>query len=175
MLRVTQFCQVNSEDEARAKLKKLISLRVAMSLADRRDTPVGNLAEITTKAKQIADEDLDGVTEEEEGSYNGDEGIESVAGEIEPTEDGGAAPLQIEEAKNFGSASREQSQIIEEESKGGAIPVATTTPAASEPIVEDLTNPGTIVRVDEIGDWEERFELAQYTDCLLYTSPSPRD
>jgi hypothetical protein len=42
------------------------------------------------------------VTEEdEEDSFDDDNDIESVKGEIEPTEDG-AAPLIIEEAKNGG-------------------------------------------------------------------------
>ena len=52
--------------------------------------------EITTKAKTIATDDVEVVTEEEEGddSYD-DNGIESVNGEIEPTEVDG-----IQEANN---------------------------------------------------------------------------
>ena len=70
-----------------------------LSISDRKGAPVGNLAEITTKAKTIAyDQDVDIVTEEEEGEDDSqnDDGIESVKGEIEPTE----AP-DIEEADNM--------------------------------------------------------------------------
>lgn len=48
---MTQFSQVGSEDEARNKLKRLISLRTMLSFIDRKTAPVGNLAEITLKAK----------------------------------------------------------------------------------------------------------------------------
>ncbi len=40
-LRVAQFSQINSEDEARGKLKKFISLRTMLSLIDRKGAPVG--------------------------------------------------------------------------------------------------------------------------------------
>jgi hypothetical protein len=53
-LRVHQFSPVNSEDEGRNKLKKLIGLRTMLSLTDRKGRPVGNLAEITEKAKNMA-------------------------------------------------------------------------------------------------------------------------
>ena len=98
-LRVTQFSQVNSEDEGRNKLKRLISLRTMLGLIDRKGRPVGNLAEITEKAKEMASDDIDVVTEEDD-SFDDDNGMESVKGEIEPTEDG-AAPLMIEEATNI--------------------------------------------------------------------------
>ena len=75
-----------------------------LSLSDRKGKPVGNLDEITTKAKTIAMDDVDIVTEESDSQY--DNGIESVNGEIEQTEDGPA----IEEAKNVDSAPK-----IEEE------------------------------------------------------------
>ena len=45
-LRVTQFSQINSEDEARSKLKKFISLRTMLSLIDGKGAPVGYQAEI---------------------------------------------------------------------------------------------------------------------------------
>ena len=99
IMRVTFFCSVNSEDEGRNKLKRFISLRIMLSISDRKGAPVGNLAEITTKAKTIAyDENVDVVTEEEEEQDDSqeDDGIESVKGEIEPTE----AP-DIEEADNM--------------------------------------------------------------------------
>ncbi len=88
VLRVTQFCQVSSEDEARSKLKKLISLKTMLGLVDRKGAPVGNLAEITTRAKAINDDDIDGISEEEDGDSYEDNEIESVKGEIEPTEAG---------------------------------------------------------------------------------------
>lgn len=82
VLRVTQFCQVNSEDDARNKLKRLIGLRTMLALIDRKARPVGNLAEITLNAKAINNEDVDVVTEED-SSYEDDNGIQSVRGEIE--------------------------------------------------------------------------------------------
>lgn len=46
-LRVTQYSQVNSEDEGRNKLKRFISLRVMLGHIDRMGgAPVGNLEEI---------------------------------------------------------------------------------------------------------------------------------
>lgn len=94
---MTLFCDVTSEEEARKKLKKFISLRVMLGLIDRKGAPVGNLAEIASKAREIAAGDVEVVTEEEDDSQSDDaNGIESVRGEIEQTEDGGA-PL-IEEA-----------------------------------------------------------------------------
>ena len=94
-LRVTQFSQINSEDEARGKLKKFISLRTMLSLIDRKGAPVSYQAEIQTKAKEI-DFDANVVIEEDESSYD-DNDIESVRGEIRGTEIGDNA---IEEAKN---------------------------------------------------------------------------
>lgn len=78
LLRVTQFCQVNSEDEARSKLKRLISLRTMLSFLDRKATPVGNLAEITLRAKQIANDEKLGLVAEEDDSFDDDGEIESV-------------------------------------------------------------------------------------------------
>ena len=87
-LRVTQFCQVNSEDEGRNRLKRFISLRVMLGQIDRKGAPVGYLDEIQTKAKTIAMGDVEVVSEEDDSQY--DNGIESVNGEIEQTEDGPA-------------------------------------------------------------------------------------
>lgn len=81
MLRVTQFCQVSSESEGRSKLKKLVGLRTMLQLTDRKERPVGNLAEITKRAKEISNE-VEVVTEEE-SSFDDDNGIESVKGDIE--------------------------------------------------------------------------------------------
>ena len=70
-----------------------------LSISDRKGAPVGSLAEITAKAKAVVyDENVDVVTEEEDEDYDSqaDDGIESVKGEIEPTE----AP-DIEEADNM--------------------------------------------------------------------------
>ena len=64
------------------KLKKFISLRVMLGLIDRKGEPVGNLAEIAAKAREIATGDIEGVTEEDTESGD-DHGIESVRGEIE--------------------------------------------------------------------------------------------
>mgnify|MGYP007082948859 CR=1 FL=1 len=96
LLRVTLFCQVSSEDEARSRLKRLTSLKVMLALVDRKVLPVGNLAEILTRVKAIA---IDGVVGEvtEDDSFEDDGGIESVKGEIEPTE---AGDLIVEEAQN---------------------------------------------------------------------------
>lgn len=69
-----------------------------LGLIDRKGAPVGNLAEIASKAREIAQDDIEVVTEEDESLSDDGNGIESVRGEIEQTEDGGA-PL-IEEAKN---------------------------------------------------------------------------
>ena len=66
VMRATLFCQVNSEDEGRNKLKRFISLRIMLSISDRKGAPVGSLAEITTKAKTIACGDVEVVTEEED-------------------------------------------------------------------------------------------------------------
>ena len=85
VLRVTQFCQVNSEGEGRNKLKRLVGLRTMLPLTDRKGRPVGNLAEITMRAKEISNEVE--VLTEEESSFEDDNGIESVKGEIEQTED----------------------------------------------------------------------------------------
>ena len=95
VLRVTQFCQVNSEDEGRNKLKKLISLRAMLGSTDRKGRPVGNLAEIAEKSNEISNNDIEFVTEEDD-SFDENNGIDSVKGDIEPTEDG----LIIEEARN---------------------------------------------------------------------------
>lgn len=76
-------------------MKRLVSLRVMLALSDRKGTPVGNLAEITTKAKAIATDDVEVVTEEEDDCSYDDNGIESVNGEIEQTEVDG-----IQEADN---------------------------------------------------------------------------
>ena len=95
VLRVTQFCQANSEDEGRNKLKRLISLRTMLGLTDRKGRPVGNLAEISEKAKEISTNDIEVVTEEDD-SFDENNGIDSVKGDIEPTEDGAI----IEEARN---------------------------------------------------------------------------
>ena len=53
-LRVSQFCQVNSEDEGRSKLKRFASFKTMLGLIDRKGKPVGNLNEITMKTKAIA-------------------------------------------------------------------------------------------------------------------------
>ena len=66
-----------------------------LSLIDRKGSPVGTLAEITTKAKQI-ELGVDVVVEEDDSSYEGDD-IESVRGEIRGTEVGAN---DVEEAKN---------------------------------------------------------------------------
>ena len=79
---MTQFCSVNSEEEARKKLKKFISLRVMLGLIDRKGAPVGNLAEISAKAREIAAGEIEVVTEEED-SEEDNNGIESVRGDIE--------------------------------------------------------------------------------------------
>lgn len=86
VLRVTQFSHVNSEDDGRNKLKRLIGLRTMLGLIDRKGRPVGNLAEITEKAKQINNDEIEILTEED-SSFEDDNGIESVKGEIEQTED----------------------------------------------------------------------------------------
>ena len=65
ILRISQFCQVYSEDEARDKLKRMISLRTYLGLSDRKGIPVGYLDEINTKAKGISIGDVEVVTEED--------------------------------------------------------------------------------------------------------------
>lgn len=142
VLRVTQMCLVQSETEARSKLKRLISLKTMLGHIDRKGAPVGNLAEITIRAKAIADGDIVEVSEEDDDSYN-DNGIESVNGEIEPTE-AGDTPHLIEEAKNT------RVYEIEEEKQ-------------TEAITEDLTTPSAILGFDEIEDWEDRMTRANYT------------
>lgn len=37
-------------------------------------------------------------------------------------------------------------------------------PVAAEPIVEDLTTPTAILYIDEIDDWEDRMNRANYSD-----------
>lgn len=59
-----------------------------LGLVDRKGAPVGNLAEITTRAKAINNDDIDGISEEDDGDSYEDNEIESVKGEIEPTEAG---------------------------------------------------------------------------------------
>ena len=86
-----------------------------------------------TGAKAIAQTDLDVLSEEEDDSQY-DNGIESVKGEIEPTEDG---PGFIEEAKNV-----EPAPEIEEEP-----PKQTVEP-------EDLTCPEAIMYIDDVPDWD---------------------
>ena len=82
-LRVTQYCSVYSEDEARSKLKRMISLKAFLSFSNRKGVPVGNLDEVNAKAKTYVG-GVEAVTEEDEDddSYD-DNGIESVAGEID--------------------------------------------------------------------------------------------
>ena len=142
-LRVTQFCPVNSEDEGRAKLKRFISLRVMLGLIDRKGVPVGNLNEITMKAKTIAMNDCSVVSEEDDDSCY-DNGIDSVKGEIEQTEDGARSPM-IEEAKNSGSIPHIE-EVVKE-----------------EPFEEDLTLPPSIMHIDDVPDWEDRMDRASYT------------
>ena len=82
VLRVSYYCQVYSEDEARDKLKRMVSLKTYMSFADRKGVPVGSLDEINTKAKGFALGEDDIITEEDEDSFI-DNDIASVAGEID--------------------------------------------------------------------------------------------
>ena len=138
---------MNSEDEGRNKLKRFSSLRATLGHIDRQNKPVGNLNEITTKAKAIAQDGLDVLSEEDDDSQY-DNGIESVKGDIEPTEDN--PPFELEEAKNV----IEPTLQIEEE-----MPKKTTL----EPIEEDLTTPEAILYLDEVPDWDERMERANYT------------
>ena len=142
-MRATLFCQVSSEEEGRNRLKKFISLRTMLSLIDRKGAPVGCLAEITDKAKQIATNGVEVVTEEEDEDMSGDDsqrddGIESVKGDIEPE-----AGMPFEEAKN---------EPVEEEKK-------------KETIIEDLTTPTKIWDIEDVPDWEERMNLANYNDA----------
>ena len=123
-------------------MKRFSSFKTMLSLSDRKGKPVGNLDEITTKAKTIAMDDVDVVTEESDSQY--DNGIESVNGEIEQTEDGPA----IEEDKNVDSAPK-----IEEEAPKKTL----------EPIEEDLTTPEAIMYLDDVPDWDERMDRADYT------------
>ena len=148
-MRVTFFCSVNSEDEGRNKLKRFISLRIMLSISDRKGAPVGNLAEITTKAKTIAyDENVDVVTEEEEEQNDSqeDDGIESVKGEIEPTE----AP-DIEEADNM-TPNNEESKTTQ------------TQQAEDEKIEEDMTVPENLMVIEDVQNWEERMNKANYNE-----------
>ena len=97
MLRISYFTQVTSEEEARQKIDTISSLVMTVQSLDRKgNQPVGSLKQIMEKAKTMGGDDLDlsGVSEENESQA--DDGIESVKGDIEPTE----APAEIEEADN---------------------------------------------------------------------------
>ena len=118
-------------------MKRFASLKAMLSHIDRQDKPVGNLNEITTKAKAIAHGDLDVLSEEDDDSQY-DNGIESVKGDIEQTEDN--QPFEVEEAKNV----IETPQIEEETHKKTTL----------EPIEEDLTTPEAIMYLDDVIDWE---------------------
>ena len=80
---MTQYCSVYSEDEAHSKLKRMISLKAFLSFSNRKGVPVGNLDDVNAKAKKYVGA-VEAVTEEDEDddSYD-DNGIESVAGEID--------------------------------------------------------------------------------------------
>jgi len=94
-LRVSFFTQVGSEDEARTKIKNIASLQTTISMLDRWGDPVGSLAQIQDKAKNVAKNyDIEVVSEEDDSQA--DDAIESVKGEIEQTEHA----LEIEEADN---------------------------------------------------------------------------
>ena len=81
--------------------------------------------------------------EDEEDDSQKDDGIESVKGEIEPTE----AP-DIEEADNMTPNN--------EESK--------TPQGGDEKIEEDMTVPDNLMVIEEVSNWEERMNKANYNE-----------
>ena len=82
VLKITYYCLVFSEDEARDKLKRMVSLKTYLNFADRKGVPVGSLDEINAKAKGFALGEDDVITEEDDDSFI-DNDIVSVAGEID--------------------------------------------------------------------------------------------
>ena len=84
-IRVNQYCSVQSEDEARSKYKRMISLKAYLLLTDRKQAPVGNLDEINKKAKVLDLDNIEAVSEEDDDDDDEsqeDNDIETVAGEI---------------------------------------------------------------------------------------------
>ena len=65
-LRVSYFCEVTNESEARSRIKNLISLTTALSMLDRKKQVVGSLMEIGIKARAIAGDDEISVVSEED-------------------------------------------------------------------------------------------------------------
>ena len=114
---MTYYTTVNSEDDARNKIKKFTSLKTVLAQSDRTQKPIANLSEIQVKAKAMAkDEDISVVSEDDEESQE-DNDIASVHGDIEPTE----PDNNFEEAKNTvtskgpSESAQAQQPMIEEE------------------------------------------------------------
>ena len=161
-LRVTYFTQVNSEDDARNKIKRFTSLKTMLAQSDRAIKVVGNLAEIQVKAKAIAaDGDISVVSEDEDESQE-DNDIASVHGDIEPTE----ADSNIEVAKNIVTARGPvaEGDQVSAPAQNAEPMIEEETPGCNEPIEEDLTTPEAILYIDEVNNWEDRFTRANYNE-----------
>ena len=161
-LRVTYFTQVNSEDDARNKIKRFTSLKTMLAQSDRAIKVVGNLSEIQVKAKAIAaDGDISVVSEDEDESQE-DNDIASVHGDIEPTE----ADSNIEVAKNIVTARGPvaEGDQVSAPAQNAEPMIEEETPGCNEPIEEDLTTPEAILYIDEVNNWEDRFTRANYNE-----------
>ena len=166
-LRVTVMSKVNSEDEGRSLLKSFTSLRIMLSQMDRKEETIGNMSMLSRVRPQSerthsfqgltgvkALDELQEISEEDSFA----DGIESVKGDIDQTENGSG----VEVAKN-----------VQEEKKGE--PKSLAYPEVEEmkqrpieKIVEDLTTPEVVTEIEHIPDWPQRMEAADYTQEQRY-------